>query len=255
MNCTSWKKSLLQKLAITILKLDYDTEFKNNVPTEKLISELVKINKKNKLYTDDELKKLSTDDIKRTLFWLDKTNKKEDMCKKIKEWFSTHKFRGVDMLISDREAGSYGHKKKDNKIIDKPTEFTIQTIIPKDSPDIFKEYKKEIQKLMNNFFVNYKLEIDKEWTLIFKKKKIISIFTNNKNIITNLCFGDYKIEIKKKAMNYVFTNICTTKNPKLVILNKENNYEKLIKTYKECGFKIISKDEDNTSMEFKCNKK
>ena len=225
-----------------------------------LLSAVMKINnKKENFYEKDELEKLSVDDMKRLLFWTDKSKKKEDLCKVIKEWFSTTKFKGIDMLISDREAGIYGHTKKEKKKEDKPSEFTIQNIIPKESPDNFKSYKKEIQKLMNSCFniKNYSLEIDdKKWTFIFKKKNLISIFTiDSKNIIMNLCFIEKcKQEIKRKALNYVFSEICLIKNPRLFLFNKEYNYNKLIKMYKECGFIIISKDEDKTTMEFKCNK-
>jgi hypothetical protein len=259
-NCDTWSKFLLQKIVITVIKVDYDKDFNKNFSKEKLLSAVEKINnKKEHFYEEDELENLSVDDMKRLLFWTDKSKKKEDLCKVIKEWFSRTKFKGIDMLISDREAGIYGHTKKEKKKEDKPSDFTIQNIIPKESPDNFKSYKKEIQKLMNSCFniKNYSLEIDdKKWTFIFKKKNLISIFTiDSKNIIMNLCFIEKcKQEIKRKALNYVFSEICLIKNPRLFLFNKEYNYNKLIKMYEECGFKIMSKDEDKTTMEFKCNK-
>ena len=46
---------------------------------------------------------------------MSKDARKKELCESIKTWFASHKYEGVDMLISDRQSGNHGYLKKDTK--------------------------------------------------------------------------------------------------------------------------------------------
>jgi len=264
-NCDSWAKFILQKIAIKVLKIEQPKEFKKNISYEKLRNDVLQLNNKKQLYTTEELKDLNLNDFKRIIYWMSKDARKKELCESIKTWFASHKYKGVDMLISDRQSGNHGYLKKDTKDIKdiKDTkDFIIKTIIPEDSPEEFKLYYNQIEKLMKQCFniKNYKATIDdKKWIFIFKKKKIIGVLTiDTENVIWNLCVGKtYRRQgVAKKALDTAINQICPLKNPRLFVDNKGTSYNKLIKMYTDYGFSIVSNDEDThvTTMEFKCNK-
>ena len=249
-NCKNWGKPILQKIAITVLKLDYPRDFKKNVSESKMREDVRKINSKEFLYKEGELDSLPIEDIKRIIFWTSKENKIQELCIGIREWFAKTKWEGFDMLIPDKQAGTYGHKKKEK-------EEDKKIIIPKNSPDDFNKYLKEIEKLMDECFSikKYKPDIDsKKWIFIFRRKKLVGIITiDTKNVIWNVCVAkNYRRQgIAKKALDYAILKICPV-HPKLFVDNRGKTYTKLIKMYTEYGFSIISNDGKTTTMEFKC---
>ena len=258
-NCNNWAKPSLQKIAILTLKLDYPEDFRDNSDKEELREEVKKIKNISFLYDDEEtIDKLKTGQLKRTIFWMSKENKIDELCKAIKNWFANTKWKGVDMLIPDKQIGGYGHKKKE-KTEEKKIDFRIESIIPKNDPEKFKTYAKDIEKLINECFnrKDYKAEIDsKRWVLTFRKSKLVSVLAlDSKNVIWNVCVAkNYRRQgIGKKSLEEAVGYSCPAVNPKLYVDNTGKTYTKLIKMYTEYGFTIISNDGKTTTMEFKCS--
>lgn len=258
-NCNSWSKSSLQKMVIITLEIDPPMNFGDGMDEEKLKKEVKNIKGISAIYDLEAIDKLDSKQLKRALFWMNKKNKIDELCKAIKNWFETNEWEGVSMLIPDNQAGSYGHKKKESKE-EKEMMFKVKTIIPENSLEEFKKYSKSIEKLMGDCFglKNYKVEIDsKRWILVFKKTKLILALTlDSKNILSNVCIDkNYrKQEIASMAIETALGEVCLEATPQLLVDNRGNTYDKLIKMYTEYGFTIISNDGKVTTMEFKCKK-
>ena len=258
-NCLSWSVPLLLNLAVKIFKLDYPDSFKNKDAKEVLIK-LAKKNKYiNNMYTDEEFKTISNDELRRVLFFVSKSSVRNHICNEIKKWMESQKWDGFDMLIPDSETGIQGgHKKKDKETDEKERPFRIENIIPEVNPDKFKEYLKDIQKLMLECFniKKYVPEIDsKQWLFIFLRNKLVGYLIIDKEyVISSACIGtNYRRRgIAKKALEKALENVCKIKNPRLILDNKSKTYDKLIKLYTEYGFTLIKKDDKITTMEFKC---
>ena len=312
LNCMSWSIPSLAKMAITILKIPYPSNYKENVKREELINILnnyidstakkkyaqlrrpilkatddkmtikeknsiinkewktMELKEKNQyysgddqLYTREEIKNLSDNDLRRAIFYThDKVNKqKKGLCIAVEKWFRTKRWKNFDMLIPDKEAGiAGGHSKKLKKEVKSRRVLRIEKIIPTDNPAKFKEYKKNIQKLMSECFKvkKYEPEIDdRTWVFIFSRKKIVAMVTiDTQNVIWNVCVAtNYRNQgIANQAINQAVTDVCPLNNPRLLVDNRGKTYNRLIKLYKSYGFTIIKNDGKVTTMEFKCSR-
>jgi superfamily II DNA or RNA helicase/ribosomal protein S18 acetylase RimI-like enzyme len=268
-NCKKgWGVPLLMKIAIRTLKLDYPDSFKKT-DSEPNMRRLVKDdrylgkgNKKDKpIYNKEEINALSKDDLRRALYW---SARKQggyiaDLCQAMEKWFRTTKWKGLDMLIPDKQAGtSGGHKKIVTKHTVKKKDLRIEKVVPVSNEDKFKTYFKEIQKLMDECFrvKKYIPDIDdKVWVMIFSKKKLIGFLViDSNNVIWNVCVAtNYRHRgIAQQAIQTAVNDICPNNSPRLLVDNRGKNYKKLVKLYTGYGFTLVKNDGKNTTMEFKC---
>jgi ribosomal protein S18 acetylase RimI-like enzyme len=216
----------------------------------------------NHLYTKEEIRKLDDDDLRRVIYFTHdkKTKTINGLCTEIEKWFRSKEWKGFDMLIPDKEAGTAGGHIKKTKT-DKKTKrvLRIEKLIPRDDPEKFKGYMKNIEKLMIECFKvkKYKPEIDdKQWVFVFSRKKMVAILTvDKKNVIWNVCVSkNYRaMGVARQAINQAVEDVCTRKNPLLLVDNRGKTYNKLIKLYKSYGFTVIKDDGKYTTMEFKCD--
>lgn len=211
------------------------------------------------LYTKDEIKNLTNEELRRAIYFTHDGDAKKigGLCREIKEWFRTTEWNGMKLLIPDKQAGKSGHMKKNEITKKKERSFRVEKIKPSDNKEKFKEYLKNIKKLMSECFdiKNYKPDIDsKQWVFVFTGKKMVGFISVDNNIITNLCISkNYKnTDVPKQAVKVAVNKICT-KDLHLTVPNTEKSYNKLIKLYKSYGFYILMKDDDNTTMKIKCN--
>ena len=111
---------------------------------------------KQHLYTKDEIKYISNEELRRAIYFTTSKNikTKAGLCKEIHEWFRTTEWSGINLLIPDTQAGkSGGHVKKD-PVKNKKINFRIEKIIPTDDEKKFensvnfKNIKKKIEKLI-----------------------------------------------------------------------------------------------------------
>ena len=256
-NCTSWSVKDLLKVGINVLKLDYPESFKSSEND----SELRKLVRKDKylssIYTEQEIKQLNNDQLRRSLFYVSKPAKIKHLCTEIEKWMAKTKWQGFDMLIPDSEVGTQGgHKKKLTK--EKSRNYRIESIIPEKNVQKFKYYLKDIQKLMLDCFKiqKYSPELDnKKWVMAFLGKKLVGFLTiDSSNIIWNVCVAtNYRRDgIARQALQKAVEYSCPIKNPRLYVDNKGKTYNKLIKLYTGYGFKIVKNDGKITTMEFEC---
>jgi superfamily II DNA or RNA helicase len=270
-NCRQgWGVPLLIKIAVKTLKLDYPATFKkndNNENMRKLISNdryLGKGTSKNiPVYNKKEIEELTNDDLRRSLYWVTKQTGGyiNGLCTAIEKWFRKTKWKGMDMLIPDKQAGtSGGHIKLSNTDkTPKKQVLRVEKVIPEQNEVKFKTYLKDIQKLMNDCFKvkNYTPEIDsKQWVMVFSRKKIVGfIVIDDKNIIWNTCIAtNYRRRgMGKQAIEIAVSEVCPKNNPRLKVDNLGKNYKKLISLYTSYGFTIVKNDQKITEMEFKCS--
>lgn len=211
------------------------------------------------LYTKDEIKNLNNEELRRAIYFTHDKNVKTivGLCREIQEWFRTTEWNGMKLLIPDKQAGkSGGHTKKDQTTKKKERSFRVEKIKPSDNEEKFKEYLKNIEKLMFECFgiKKYKPNIDsKQWVFVFARKKMVGFIAVNNNIITNVCVAkNYKtMGVAQQAIKVAVNSICT-KDLQLIITNTEKSYNKLIKLYKSYGFDTVMNDGKNTTMEIKC---
>jgi hypothetical protein len=267
-NCRSWSVTALAKIGIKIIKLDYPDSFKkteSQLRLRKLAKDdryLGKGSKKEKpLYTSKEIDELSSDDLRRGLYW---TTRKQGgyvttFCVAIEQWFRKTKWEGLDMLIPDKQAGTTGgHIKISSKPKEKKQSLRIEKVVPEQNKDRFKTYLKDIQKLMNECFSvkKYVPEIDdKRWVMVFSRKKLVGFLAiDKKNIIWNVCVAtNYRRRgIAKQAIQIAVNDVCPAKKPRLLVDNRGKNYKKLVKLYTGYGFTLVKNDGKVTTMEFKC---
>ena len=215
----------------------------------------------NQLYTREEVNNLSDEDIRRAIYFThDKKVKSiNGLCTEIEAWFRSKEWKGFDMLIPDKEAGTAGgHIKKVKDIKQTKRVFRLEKIVPYDEPEKFKNYMKDIEKLMFECFniKKYKPDIDdKRWIFVFSRKKMVALLViDNKNIIWNVCVAkNYRsMGIANQAVNQAVADVCPLNNPRLLVDNRGKTYNKLIKLYKSYGFAVIKDDGNYTTMEFKC---
>jgi hypothetical protein len=269
-NCKQgWNVFLLMRIVIRNLKLDFPNNFKKNDKK----SHLRKLLKENKylgkgsrkdapIYTTEEINALSKEELKRALYWsIRKTGGFVTvLCDSIQQWFRKTKWQGLDMLVPDKQAGtSGGHKKIAIKLKQaKKMALHIDKIVPVDKPEKFKEYLKDIQKLMTECFAvkKYIPDIDdKKWVIVFSGQKLVGFLTiDNKNVIWNVCIAtNYRRRgIAQQAIQIAVEDACPLVSPKLLVDNKGKEYKKLYKLYMSYGFTLVKNDGKITTMEFKC---
>lgn len=267
-NCMAgWSIADLLKIIIKDLQIEIPDIFMKNV-NEKTLRKLVLGNKyigdsdKNKhLYSKNDVNNLSVNDLRRILYWSDKNHggNKKDLCKSIKNWFENTKWKGVSMLIPDKEVGiTGGHTKKLVKKQDK--KITVHTKIVKPSTDnkFFKDNIKEIRKIYKDCkgIDRYKPEIDdKIWVFIFSRKKMIGfIIIKKSNIIHDICIlSTYtRRKLSKLAIEDSLKSISNNSKSYIInVVNASKNYNKFIKTLNKYGFDVVKDDGKNTILKFK----
>jgi len=270
-NCRKgWGVSMLLKIGLKTLKFDFPSSYRKN-DSETSMLKLVKKAKylgvpgtktEKALYTKEEISELSRDDLRRALYWVDKQSGGylNNICKEMEKWFRTTKWEGIDMLVTDKQAGTKGgHKKKEEEEKDVKThKLRIEKIIPAGDEEKFKTYLKDIQKLMNECFAvkKYTPDIDdKIWVMVFSRKKLVGfVAIDQKNVIHNVCVAtNYRRRgIAQPAIQSAVEDVCSKQKPRLLVDNLGKNYKKLIKLYTLYGFTLVKNDGKTTTMEFKC---
>lgn len=268
-NCAKgWGVPLLMKIAIKVLKLDYPDLFKKNESEKRMRKEVAndkylgKGTKKDPpVYSEEEIKKLTNDDLRRALYWSVKQQGGyiKGLCAAIENWFKNTKWNGLDMLIPDKQAGtSGGHIKLTSTSTEKKHNLRVEKIVPEQNENKFKTYLKDIQKLMNECFKvkKYVPEIDdKRWIMVFSKKKLVGfVVIDSDNIIWNVCVAtNYRRRgIGKQAIQTAVNDVCPKDNPRLLVDNHGKDYKKLVALYISYGFVLVKNDGKITTMEFKC---
>lgn len=264
-NCMAgWSILSLLKIIIKDLKIEIPDSFMSNASGKTLIN-MVLNNKyigdsgKNKnLYTRNDVNKLSVNDLKRILYWSDKNygGNKKNLCKSIKNWFENTKWKGVSMLIPDKEVGiTGGHTKKLVKKQGKKINVYTRIIKPSSNNKFFKDNIKEIRKIYKDCkgVDRYKPEMDdKIWVFIFSRKKIIGfIIINKSNIINDICIlSTYtRRKLSKFVTNESLKSIPNHSNSYIIeVINASKNYNKHIKTLNKYGFDIVKDDGKNTLL-------
>jgi superfamily II DNA or RNA helicase len=265
-NCSKgWGVSLLMKIAIKTLKLNFPADYKKN-ESELKMRKLVKDDKylgkgtvkDPPIYTNEEINKLSNTDLKRSLYWSVKRTGGyiKGLCSEIEKWFENTKWKGMDMLIPDAQAGTSGGHVKIKKV-EKKRNFRVEKIIPEANQERFKTYIKTIQKLMKECYsiTKYIPEIDsKEWVIVYARKKLVGFLVLNGNKVDIVCIAtNYKHQgIAQQAIQAAVEDHCQNKNPRITVNNLANDYKKRIKLYIEYGFSIIKNDGKYTIMDFQC---
>ena len=257
-NCEKgWGVPELLKI-VKNLSLDYPEDFKRGESDEKLRL-LIKANKQlSKVYDNTMIESLSNDEMRRLLYYISiKGSKIVNICKKIREWFSSR-----NMIITDTETGTTGGHTKGVKKTDKKSEFTIIKIIPSQDPDKFENNMKDINKLFSDFTGNKKTkfileedEKNKKWILVFLRKKIVSLVSiDSKNIISKIYVREMFVKkgIAKEIIRFSLEEECEQGNPIINIDNHLENYTKIVEQCKTYGFKLISNNGDNTVMKLEC---
>ena len=256
-NCTSWSVAELLKIGVRVLELDYPEDFNRNETNNTLRKLVLKDKHLTKVYTKDEIKHLTNDQLRRALYYVSRSSKIKHICDEIQKWMTKTKWNGYDMLIPDSEVGKQGgHKKK--IVTETVNQYRIETIIPEENPQKFKNYSKDIENLMYDCFKieKYTPNIDnKKWIFIFLRKKTVGFLTiDSTNIIWNVCVApNYRNRgVAQEAIQKAVEYSCPIRNPRLLVDNKGKTYDKLIKLYNKYGFNIIKNDGQFTTMEFKC---
>jgi len=254
-----WKLPELLKLAVKRLKIDPPKDFYPTQSRKEMIS-LIKNNPKIfEIFTKQELDEADKDLLRRALYW--GLSKKDNgnrgikpICEALKEWFSSH-----GLLEIDNQCGVQG-KKKEVSVEQNPTtkNFHIKQFIPNKDPT-FKDYTKDIQKLMGECF-GTKQKIDNDsnrWIIVFARKKIVGFVTiDSNNTLWNVCVAkNYRRQgIAKEAIKMATNFTCTLggKNPTLLVNNQGKDFKKLIRMYVSFGFEIKRSDDKYTYMEHSC---
>jgi len=268
-NCNKgWSIISLLRIAIRSVKLDYPPDFEKkeddeNIKTLLKSNKYIKGNDKDKfIYTDEEIDKLSNDDLRRALYWC---TRKEGgyikfLCTELQKWFKNTKWNGLDMLISDKQAGkSGGHKKiSSNQDSSKKLTLSVKKIIPTENIAYFKTYLKNIQKLMEDCFDIKKytpIIDDKQWVMIFSRKKFVAFLSIDKNnVIWDICVATSyeKKDIAQYIIQTAISDICPVASPRIVVDIKGKDYKIFINKYLLYGFTIVVNNEKTITMEFKC---
>lgn len=270
-NCRQgWDVPLLLKIALRSLELDYPDDFKSRDPTNK-IRQLVSKNKYlgvgskkyPPIYSAQEIKEMKRDDLRRALYWGTNRPYVEKLCVAMEQWFRNKTWNGFEMLIPDRQAGtSGGHDKIDkSEKKEKKLPFHLVRMVPENTPNEFKAYTKQIEKLYSECFgiKKYRPEVDsKRWFMVFLRKKMVAFLTSdtkNINVIDTVCVAEnYRRRgIAKDALAYAVNKVWCPVNPRLMVDNREKMYNKLLKLYKKYGFTVTKNDGKITTLEFKCS--
>jgi superfamily II DNA or RNA helicase len=265
-NCRQgWGVHSLMKIAIKVLKLDYPDNYKKDISNEtirKIITNDKYIgkgsNKDKPIYSKEEINELNSKDLRRALYWSEKRTggHVNGLCEAIENWFKTTKWKGMDMLIPDNQAGkSGGHTKlATNTMVVKKLPLSIVNIIPEQNRDKFKIYIKDIQRLMGECLKvkKYVPEINgNKWIIIFSKKKIVGFLVIDiKNIILNVCIAtNYRKKgMAKYAIEKAVKDVCPKDSPVLLVDNRGKDYKKFIKLYTSYGFTLLKNDGRITIM-------
>lgn len=259
----SWNVPELLDICVNVLKLPDDgslDKYKENKLREMLNKLSSAKKKKLTSISAEKIDGYNTTELRRLLYWIN--FKKSSMCEVIREFFSKTTYKGTSLLIPDHKCGTKGGHSKgvEKKIETKQIPFRIDRFIPKNKPEQFKEYIGEIRRLMNECFKNKKynppISDNREWAMIFSRKKYIGfvIFGKN-NIIEEICIGSNyrrRKDIAKAAVQTAVNNICPDTKPIVKLDNRNDSYTKLIKMYESIGFTIITNDGSITTMEFEC---
>jgi len=270
-NCRKgWGIASLLHLVLNVTKLDFPKNYRNTDSDNKMKSIISKIKylgvqgskSEKQLYTPDEIQQLSNTQLRRALYW---TEKRQGgylnvLCNALEDWFKNTKWNGLDMLIPDNQLGiKGGHKKSEKNKKTKTTTLMLhaETIIPINNTDKFKLYIKNIKKMMSECFnvKKYNPEINNwNWVMIFLKNKLAGFVAIDNDIIQNVCVSTnyHKRGIANQVISYAICKTGIRGNPRLLVNNFDETYNKLIKLYTDYGFSIIKKRQKNTIMGFKC---
>ena len=60
--------------------------------------------------------------------------------------------------------------------------------------------------------------------------------------------------VAKEMLYEIVSKVCPRENPKLYVDRSGKNYGRIISLYTNYGFTIVERDQEKTTMEFKCNK-
>lgn len=255
-----WKLPELMNIAINRLKIEPAPEFRRSDSVEKMVAEIKKDAKLAMMF-EKEVKEKDRETLRRILYWGSKKEKGQrgikPICKAIKDWLAAH-----DLLKPDNLCGVRGKPKKlASKPAGKGTRvLRVEAIVPSKDREKFKEYTKDISRLMGECFNTKKYSAptnDHLWLIVFSRKKMAGFLVLDENsVIWNVCVAkNYRnqgiaTEIIKQAINYS----CNAKgnNPSLLVDNHGENVKKLIKMYTSFGFKVIKTTDKHTYMSHSC---
>ena len=258
----SWKIDQLIDIAVKRLKIPPPEDFMQGMDNKSLINKINNLPKS--VYKPEELKKLSTDDLRRILYW--SSEKKHNgsghikpLCEAIQAWFEEH----PEYLEIDTQCGVQGKTKNlaEKKVA--KNVYHVETIVPINQEEKFKSYAKQIAKLMKDCFNidKYRLEITSDmWVLVLLRKKVISILmVDGNNNIWNVCVDKkYRNQgVATEAMKLATDTICKNrggKRPTLQVDIRSKNALNLIDMYKSFGFVIENTDDRYTYMMHSCGK-
>lgn len=253
-----WKIQELINIMVHRLKINPPKHFRKNETETSLLSQIKK---------DEDLsfflsKNPDKNELLRILYWglgKNKGGKKgiEPICFELKEWLEEKGLLEIDNLC-----GVQG-KKKEKKEEKTNIELRLEKIVPINNQEKFKNYTKNISKLLDECFntKNSKITIDDSlWIIVFLRKKIVGFLTiDTDNTLWNVCIDKkYRQKgIAKQAIKTAIDHICSIKGktPSLSVDNRTENVKKLISMYESFGFNISKSDNRYTYMEYSCNQK
>lgn len=224
--CKSWKKDDLIKMAVK-LGIQYPDP-KNVVKTDEL---------KSKFQTIFKDEKLSENQIENAYKYLGSKKQNDDLCKLIKTFFGETIYKGVQLLIYDKDVGKQGYKKTDatNKQETK-LDIKIYTKI-----EMSKDFMKN--ELMQLKITDLEQDSDETMYVCVSKnlkiKCLIKILSNNIIDIYMAASDKNKKTLIKKGLKYYKEQ---TKSIPVLTFNNDAEFRK----FSDLGFTASSSINENT---------
>lgn len=250
-----WKLPELINIAVNRLKIPPPANFRKGQTKEQMATRVKEEQKLMEIYTPDKVDELSTEDLRRALYW--GTPKKDGgnrqinpLCTAIREWLERHDLLEVDAQCGVRGKKHLGTATKTTKI---PYRIEIHP------SNYFKdntELATEITTLMGECYgvKKYKVRDDNtNWLIIYSRKKIVGFVQfDDTNMLSSVCIAkSYRRQgIPKDALQLAFKNIreINGREPTIVVDNRDKNSKKLLRMYKSFGFEIQRADDRNSYL-------
>lgn len=250
---TGWKLPELIDIVCKRVKIETPADFKTE-SNEKIISNIISDEVANKVYTKEELEKLSTKELKIIAYWglpkkLGGIRTINILCSTLQAWLESK-----GLLEIDNQCGVQGKKKTDKG--EKTKLFNYIVLIPATQKERFKNYSKAISRIAQECLDIKKFSSSIEvgtFVLFLDKERIVGFITVNKEneieyVAVNKTVRN-KIYIKnviERGLAYLYSYL--KRDIPLVVDIRGKRYQSLLSIYQNFGFKISQTKNKKTYM-------